>query len=122
MSLMIEKFKKDFIDANEILKAIDSGEITHEYGIKILDKYIGYVRKDISTLDKDAKNQLNEIRLKFDKISEEKKEKERKRYPVPEDSIEKRTLDLKLMEKDLEKLHHELEFIQDLGYEKGWLD
>ena len=120
--ILRQKFMKDFFDAHECDKAITTGELDLVTGTLMLRDLLEYVRKDIETLDQDAKIKLDDAIKKLDKINKDEKEKIKTRFPQPEDSEEERSLKYKMLVEDHRRYKKELFFIQDLAYGKGWFD
>jgi DnaJ-class molecular chaperone len=120
--IMKEKFVKEFLEATEILKQIERGEIAKDYGIPLMQKAVGHIHDDINTMDNDAKEKYERVAKELDILCKKKKGEVKDRFPEPEDSIEERTLTMKLLDEELRKFSMELNFIQKLGYEKGWLE
>lgn len=122
MSVMEEKFVKDFLEAQEVDKLISKQGIDFIDGLFILKDMIKYVREDIKILDKDTYKKLEEMNAQLDDINKKRKENIKHRYKDAEDEEEKDFIHLKLLKEDHEKYKKELFFIQKLGYNKGWFN
>ena len=120
--VMKEKIITDFFDAINIDKAITRNEVDIVTGTLMLKDMISYIRKDIETLDEDAKKKLDIAITKLDKTNNERKEKLKERSLPPEDGIDERILKARLLKEDHRRYRQELFFIQDLAYKKGWFD
>ena len=122
MSVMEEKFVKDFLEAQEVDKMLSKQTIDFVDGIYILKEMIQYVREDIKILDVKAREKLDDVRKKLNEINKERKDIIRKRYKDPEDEEEKDFIHIKMLREDHEKYKKELFYIQNLGYKKGWFN
>jgi polyhydroxyalkanoate synthesis regulator phasin len=120
--ILKEKFVKDFMDAHTIDKAITTGEIDIVSGTIVLKDLLTFVRKDIGTLDTDAKNKLEGAISDLDKKNRKRKEEIKNKYPVPEDAEEERILKYRMLKEDHIRYRQEIFYIQDLAYNKGWFD
>jgi len=119
---MKDKFVSDFFDAMEIVKLITRSQLDLANGTVILSDMLSYVRKDLETMDADAKKQLDGIVKQLDVRNSKRKEEIIKSYPEPEDTIEEAQLKAKLLSEDHKRYRQELFWIQDLAFNKGWLD
>lgn len=120
-NIMISKLIRDFFDATEVDKAIALEQISMENGIFKFKDMIQYVRDDVYTVDQDAYKILEkEIRL-LGEQNVKMKEEEKKNNP-PRDDVDRRNLDLRLLQLDYKKYKKELLFIQNLIYKKGWFE
>jgi ABC-type phosphate/phosphonate transport system substrate-binding protein len=120
--VMKEKIITDFFDAVDIDKAITRNEIDIVTGTLMLKDMLSYVRKDIETLDEEAKKKFDDAIVKLDKTNKERKEKLKEKGIPPEDGIDERILKSRLLKEDHRRYRQELFFIQDLAYKKGWFD
>lgn len=117
-----EKFVTDFMDAVEVDKAITRGEIDVASGTLIMKDLLEYVRKDVETLNQEAKNELDEAIRKLNDTCSKRKDKIKQIYPEPENTMDERWLKMKLLKEDHKRYRQELFFIQDMGYNKGWFE
>ena len=120
--VMKEKIITDFFDAVEIDKSITRNELDLVTGTLMLKDMLSYIRKDIETLDEDAKKKLDNAIVKLDQTNKERKDKLKERSIPPEDGIDERILKSRLLKEDHRRYRQELFFIQDLAYKKGWFD
>ena len=121
MSDMVDVFLKDFDDSRVLEKEIVLGNYLPESAIVMLEEYMVYVRTDIETLDKAAKEELDEFNKAIKDRCEEAKKKIRQREGMPENAINERRLNVMLIQEDLKRLKHELLFVQKMAFRKGWL-
>ena len=68
MSIMEEKFVKDFLEAQEVDKMISKQSVDFVDGVFILKDMMKYVREDIKVLDPKAMDRLVEINKKLDTL------------------------------------------------------
>ncbi len=122
MSIMEEKFVKDFLEAQEVDKMISKQSVDFVDGLFILKDMMVYVREDIKILDPNTMKKLQETNKKLDDINTERKDAIKLKYKDAEDEEEKDFIHLKLLREDHEKYKKELFFIQKIGYNKGWFD
>lgn len=122
MPVMKEKLIRDFFEADAIDKLIIKGQVDLETGIFVLKDMISYIRHDVSTMDKEAYKLLEKEIHALDGLNIKRKEEIKAKTPEPEDSVEKRQLDNKLLKADHNKYKREMLFIQNLCYKKGWFD
>jgi hypothetical protein len=122
MPVMIRKLLEDFANANAIDNSIITKQLDIETGVEILRDMIKKVRDDIKTLDETViwKNLESKIKeLDNTNIIRKKKLQEN---VTPNDSIDKRHLELSLLREDHQRYKQELVIIQNLCYRKGWFD
>ncbi len=122
MSVMKQKFIQDFLDTDEIGKQITKGQIDIAVGIDILHNMIKYVRFDIKTLDQELYKKLEKVIAELGQMNQGNKEKIKNSMTEPEDAIDDRNQKRILLIEDLKKYKQELQTIQELAYNKGWLD
>lgn len=122
MPIMKDKFVKDYFEAVEIDKMITRQQISIDEGVHILNNMIKYVREDIKTLDKEVFSNLCALTKKLEGVGEERKKDIFNQFPKPEDTIEKREFEMRLLREDHEKLKKELFLIQDIAYRQGWFE
>lgn len=118
---MVDVFLRDYEDSRTLEKEIVMGNYLPESAIVMLEEYMIYVRTDIETLDRAAKEELDEFNKAVKDRCEETKKKIRQREGLPETAISERRLNVMLIQEDLKKIKHELLFIQKLAFRKGWL-
>ena len=118
---MVDIFLRDYDDARTLEKEIALGNYLPESAIVMLEEYMVYVRTDIETLDKSAKEELDEFNKAVKDRCEETKKKIRQREGMPENAMHERRLNVILIQEDLKRIKHELLFVQKLAFRKGWL-
>lgn len=121
MKFMRQKFIQDFFEADNIKKLIQKKQIDVDPGVEIFNDMLKNVREDISTMDNEAKKQLDTKLVELGKINKERKDHIAKTTEV-NDSEDKRNMKRKQLVEDFKRCKTELLFIQNLGFNKGWLE
>ena len=122
MGVMTEKLMKDFNDAVAIDRGITVGTIDMVEGTHALGDVIKWLIIDIHTLDKNGAY-YKEVCEKRDSLNEESRKRKEKivnSSKTPNDPIEERDLQYRLLHVDFERLKNLLAVIQCISYEQGW--
>ena len=114
MPVMKEKLIRDYFEAHEVDKLITKRQLDIDMGVSILGEMIGYIKKDIETLDQETHEELNKKVKELDVINMQRKEEIKKRLGEPEDDIEKRNFERELLKEDHKKYRKIMNIIPGL--------
>jgi len=124
--LMKEMFVQDFLEARQAEKqikdAIINNQITKTQAVNLLTTKIDYIRRDIASMDDNGWKRHKEKLVELDEKCKKNQNRFKADHEEPNDPIEEMNYSENLAYEKLKRLSAELNFIQRLGYDKGWLD